>query len=69
MIIWQLEPHSAAYNNPLEIRLHGALEVEALRRSVEQLIERQEHLRTTFEQKGDEAVQVVHPAAAFALSV
>ncbi|MFH7375344.1 amino acid adenylation domain-containing protein, partial [Pseudomonas syringae pv. tagetis] len=68
-IIWQLEPHSAAYNIPLALRLHGALEVEALRRSVEQLIERHETLRTTFEQQGDEAVQVVHPAAAFALSV
>ncbi|EGH74711.1 condensation domain-containing protein, partial [Pseudomonas syringae] len=68
-IIWQLEPHSAAYNIPLALRLHGALNVEALRRSVEQLIERHETLRTTFEQQGDEALQVVHPASAFALGV
>ncbi|RMS88891.1 Pyoverdine sidechain peptide synthetase III, L-Thr-L-Ser component, partial [Pseudomonas savastanoi] len=68
-IIWQLEPHSAAYNIPLALRLHGALDVEALRRSVEQLIERHETLRTTFEQQGDEALQVVHPASSFALEV
>ncbi|MBP1122769.1 MULTISPECIES: non-ribosomal peptide synthetase [Pseudomonas] len=68
-IIWQLEPHSAAYNIPLALRLHGALNVEALRRSVEQLIERHETLRTTFEQQGDEALQVVHPASPFALGV
>nr|WP_282705617.1 non-ribosomal peptide synthetase [Pseudomonas syringae] len=68
-IIWQLEPHSAAYNIPLALRLHGALNVEALRRSVEQLIERHETLRTTFEQQGDEALQVVHPVSPFALGV
>ncbi|EGH47591.1 amino acid adenylation [Pseudomonas syringae pv. pisi str. 1704B] len=53
----------------LALRLHGALNVEALRRSVEQLIERHETLRTTFEQQGDEALQVVHPASPFALGV
>ncbi|RMQ48892.1 Pyoverdine sidechain peptide synthetase III, L-Thr-L-Ser component [Pseudomonas cichorii] len=68
-IIWQLEPHSAAYNIPLALRLHGALNVEALRRSVELLIERHETLRTTFEQQGDEALQVVHPATPFTLNV
>ncbi|PBK54515.1 D-alanine--poly(phosphoribitol) ligase subunit DltA [Pseudomonas syringae pv. actinidiae] len=68
-IIWQLEPHSAAYNIPLALRLHGTLDVEALRRSVEHLIERHETLRTTFEQQGDEAFQVVHPASPFALNV
>ncbi|WP_010210093.1 condensation domain-containing protein, partial [Pseudomonas amygdali] len=68
-IIWQLEPHSAAYNIPLALRLHGALDVEALRRSVEHLIERHETLRTTFEQQGDEALQVVHPASPFTLEV
>ncbi|TKK16228.1 non-ribosomal peptide synthetase, partial [Pseudomonas viridiflava] len=68
-ILWQLEPHSAAYNIPLALRLHGPLNIEALRRSIEALIERHETLRTTFEQQGDEALQVVHPASAFLLSV
>ncbi|MGX0955662.1 amino acid adenylation domain-containing protein [Pseudomonas viridiflava] len=68
-ILWQLEPHSAAYNIPLALRLHGPLNIEALRRSIETLIERHETLRTTFEQQGDEALQVVHPATAFLLNV
>ncbi|WP_201020676.1 condensation domain-containing protein, partial [Pseudomonas cichorii] len=68
-IIWQLEPQSAAYNIPLALRLHGTLNVEALRRSFKHLIARHETLRTTFEQQGDNALQVVHPAGAFALSV
>ena len=68
-ILWQLEPHSAAYNIPLALRLHGPLNREALRRSVEALIERHETLRTRFEQQGDEAFQVVHPASAFVLNV
>ncbi|WP_164352831.1 condensation domain-containing protein, partial [Pseudomonas viridiflava] len=68
-ILWQLEPHSAAYNIPLALRLHGPLNIEALRRSIEALIERHETLRTTFEQQGDEALQVVHPASAFLLNV
>ncbi|MBC3955564.1 non-ribosomal peptide synthetase [Pseudomonas triticifolii] len=68
-ILWQLEPHSAAYNIPLALRLHGSLNIEALRRSIEALIERHETLRTTFEQQGDEALQVVHPASPFVLNV
>ena len=68
-ILWQLEPHSAAYNIPLALRLHGALNREALRLSLETLIVRHESLRTTFRQDGDQAVQVVHPPAAFALDV
>ncbi|WP_449124152.1 amino acid adenylation domain-containing protein [Pseudomonas viridiflava] len=68
-ILWQLEPHSAAYNIPLALRLHGPLNIEALRRSIEALIERHETLRTTFEQQGDEALQVVHSASAFLLNV
>ncbi len=68
-ILWQLEPHSAAYNIPLALRLHGSLNIEALRRSIEALIERHETLRTTFEQQGDDALQVVHPASPFVLNV
>ncbi|MCV4281991.1 non-ribosomal peptide synthetase [Pseudomonas capsici] len=68
-IIWQLDPQSATYNIPLALRLHGSLNVEALRRSFEHLIARHETLRTTFEQQGDDALQVVHPAGPFTLNV
>jgi amino acid adenylation domain-containing protein len=68
-ILWQLDPHSAAYNIPLALRLHGALNVQALCLSLEALVARHESLRTTFRQDGDQAVQVVHPTASLALEV
>ncbi|WP_419735511.1 amino acid adenylation domain-containing protein [Pseudomonas sp. COR18] len=67
--LWQLEPDSAAYNIPAALRLEGALDVEALRRSFEALCARHEVLRTTFRQDGERAVQVIHPATAFTLTV
>jgi len=67
--LWQLEPHSAAYNMPVALRLSGVLDVEALRRSFEALVARHETLRTTFRQDGDEAVQVIHAAQPFVLAV
>ncbi|RRV07250.1 amino acid adenylation domain-containing protein [Pseudomonas sp. v388] len=68
-ILWQLEPRSAAYNIPLALRLHGALNVEALRLSLDALIARHESLRTTFRQDGDQPVQVVHPATCLTVNV
>ncbi|WP_245222958.1 condensation domain-containing protein, partial [Pseudomonas gingeri] len=68
-ILWQLEPDSAAYNIPAALRLNGSLDSQALRRSFETLIARHETLRTTFREEGEQAVQVIHPATAFALAV
>ena len=68
-ILWQLEPHSAAYNIPLALRLRGELNVEALRLSFQALIARHESLRTTFRQDGEQPLQVVHPAGEFRLDV
>ncbi|HEY0736592.1 MAG TPA: amino acid adenylation domain-containing protein, partial [Herpetosiphonaceae bacterium] len=45
----QLTPHSAAYNVPLALRLHGALDVAALQSSLNALVARHEALRTTFQ--------------------
>nr|WP_328821891.1 non-ribosomal peptide synthase/polyketide synthase [Pseudomonas carbonaria] len=66
--LWQLEPGSAAYHVPAALRLKGALDLEALRRSFEALIDRHESLRTTFRQEGEQAIQVVHPGMPFELS-
>ncbi|MDU9390189.1 non-ribosomal peptide synthase/polyketide synthase [Pseudomonas sp. zfem002] len=68
-ILWQLDPQSAAYNIPAALRLSGALDVDALRRSFAALIARHETLRTTFREDGEQAVQIVHPAGDFALPV
>ncbi len=44
----QLEPGSILYNVTRSVRLRGRLDVEALRRSLEGLVERHEVFRTTF---------------------
>ncbi|MEI2833151.1 condensation domain-containing protein, partial [Pseudomonas mosselii] len=67
--LWQLDPHSAAYNIPAALRLKGALDIEALQRSFDSLVARHETLRTTFRQEGDGAVQIVHPSMPLALAV
>ncbi|WP_416311494.1 amino acid adenylation domain-containing protein [Pseudomonas sp. W03] len=46
--LWQMEPHSAAYNIPAAVRLRGALDEGALMRAFTALIERHESLRTVF---------------------
>jgi amino acid adenylation domain-containing protein/non-ribosomal peptide synthase protein (TIGR01720 family) len=59
-ILWQLDPHSAAYNIPAALRLKGPLNRRALRTTFAQLQVRHETLRTTFEQAGQQARPVVH---------
>ncbi|WP_266169116.1 non-ribosomal peptide synthetase [Dyella subtropica] len=44
----QLDGVSATYHLPMALRLHGALDVTALRRSLDQLFARHEGLRTVF---------------------
>jgi len=66
-VLWQLEPQSCAYNIPSALGLQGALDIPALRQSFEALQQRHEVLRTTFEQEGEHAMQVIHAAAPFEL--
>ncbi|WP_369185675.1 amino acid adenylation domain-containing protein [Streptomyces sp. Y1] len=58
----QLTPGNAAYNIPGAMRLHGALDLAAWRRSVQEIARRHEILRTTFEEVDGEPVQIVHEA-------
>ncbi|MDV9034465.1 amino acid adenylation domain-containing protein [Pseudomonas sp. RAC1] len=67
--LWQLDPHSAAYNIPAALRLNGQLDSAALQRSFDQLLARHETLRTTFAQDGDEAVQIVHASLPMEVAV
>ncbi|MDX9678827.1 non-ribosomal peptide synthase/polyketide synthase [Pseudomonas zeae] len=67
--LWQWAPHSAAYNIPTALRLQGPLDVSALERSVQALIERHETLRTVFSQETAQPLQVVLPAGPFALEI
>ncbi len=58
----QLESGSAAYNVPMAWRITGAVELSALRRSLDQLIARHEALRTTFPADGGHPRQVISKA-------
>ncbi len=44
----QLEPTSTRYHSPLTVRIHGALDVPALQRSLQIIVDRHESLRTSF---------------------
>ncbi|MFC6091036.1 non-ribosomal peptide synthase/polyketide synthase [Saccharothrix lopnurensis] len=52
----QFEPNSTEYVTPTALRLHGPLDLDALRRALNGLVARHESLRTTF----DDGVQLVH---------
>ncbi|MEN3329190.1 MAG: hypothetical protein V7638_3997 [Acidobacteriota bacterium] len=56
-----LNPDSAFYNVPMAIRLRGELNVNALERSLNELLRRHESLRTSFSILDGEAVQVIAP--------
>jgi amino acid adenylation domain-containing protein len=57
----QLEPGSPMYNIPSVVRLTGELNVDALRRALQAVVNRHEALRTRFASEGDEPAQVIEP--------
>jgi len=58
----QYEPELAAYNMPNAFWIKGQLDVEAIEKSLAEIINRHEALRTQFEIHIDQPVQVVVPA-------
>jgi amino acid adenylation domain-containing protein len=58
-----LEGESATYNIPMAFALTGDLNVVALEKSVQTIVERHEVLRTTFELANDTPIQVIHEVA------
>ncbi|HWP43816.1 MAG TPA: condensation domain-containing protein, partial [Blastocatellia bacterium] len=65
----QLEPGNPAYNIPFAIRLTGALDFEALERSLNEIIRRHEVLRTSFVVRHAQPVQVIEADARLTLEV
>lgn len=59
----QLDPGGASYTIPTAFRLSGDLDVNALRRSITEIVRRHEILRTTFRTVRGRAVQEIHPPA------
>src|SRR5712692_2188869 len=56
----QLEPESAAYNEPKVIRIKGSLNVQALESALVHVVERHEILRTTIRCIDGTPLQVVN---------
>ncbi|MGB7921969.1 MAG: amino acid adenylation domain-containing protein [Pyrinomonadaceae bacterium] len=65
----QLEPDSTSYNIPAAVRLTGQLNVDALERSISEIIRRHEVLRTSFTVIDGQPRQVISPAEPFSLPV
>jgi amino acid adenylation domain-containing protein len=65
----QFEPGSAVYNIAAAISLKGWLDVEALEKSINEVIDRHESLRTTFDAIDGEPVQIIAPEMAIGLQV
>jgi amino acid adenylation domain-containing protein len=62
--LWFLEQmggSSAAYNMPIGARLHGAVDVDAMKRALHEVVSRHEALRTTFATRDGRAVAVRAP--------
>ncbi|TCJ94268.1 amino acid adenylation domain-containing protein [Nocardia alba] len=53
----QFDPESVAYNIPMAVRLRGAIDVEALRAAVADLVARHETLRTIYPETDDGPIQ------------
>ncbi|MEU0842433.1 non-ribosomal peptide synthase/polyketide synthase [Streptomyces sp. NPDC005962] len=64
-----LQPDEAGYNSAVALRLTGALDVAALSRALDALVERHEALRTVFADDDGQPSQVVREATAVPLPV
>jgi acyl carrier protein len=65
----RLNPGSAAYNIPTSLRLRGGVDIQALERTLTEIVRRHEVLRTTFSSAAGEPVQIIHPPSAITLPV
>ncbi len=65
----QLEPGSPLYNIPVALRVEGPLDAAVLARCLAEIVRRHEALRTVFAEQDGAPVQVIRPAAPFALAV
>jgi amino acid adenylation domain-containing protein len=63
----QMNPQSPVYNMPVAARLLGRLDVQALEQALNEIVQRHEVLRTTFQMVDARPTQVISPRAALAL--
>ncbi|HEU4328800.1 MAG TPA: amino acid adenylation domain-containing protein, partial [Roseiflexaceae bacterium] len=65
----QLEPGSPLYNVPTGVRMRGTLDTAALQRSLDDLVERHESLRTAFAQVDGQPIQLIAPATSLPIAL
>lgn len=65
----QLEQNSSSYNIPTAVRLTGQVNIEALQKSINEVIRRHEALRTTFAMRDRQAVQIIAPTMELKLEI
>jgi amino acid adenylation domain-containing protein/non-ribosomal peptide synthase protein (TIGR01720 family) len=63
----QMSPQSAAYNIARAVRIHSAVDTQALRRALQALVDRHPTMRTTFASPQGDPIQQVHDHAEVAL--
>ncbi|PHM11561.1 non-ribosomal peptide synthetase [Nostoc sp. 'Peltigera malacea cyanobiont' DB3992] len=60
--LYQLESQSPFYNEGLQLRVAGVLNIEALQQSINEIIRRHEILRTTFPAVDGKPLQIISPS-------
>ena len=65
----QLEPGSPLYNLASMYRMRGPLNVQALEKTVNEIVRRHESLRTTFRNVDGQPLQVITPELRLSLEV
>ncbi len=65
----QLEPNSPLYNLPSVVRLTGTLHLEILEKSLQEIVQRHEILRTVFAMENGRPRQVIQPRMQVSLTV
>ncbi|MFS2158937.1 condensation domain-containing protein, partial [Pseudomonas sp. Pseusp122] len=68
-LLWRLDPHGTAYHLGCRYRLQGELNVGALQAACDDLVARQQSLRTTFVEQDGQLCQHIHERALSTLTV
>jgi amino acid adenylation domain-containing protein len=68
-LLEQFEPGSSVYNIPFAVHLTGLLDVTALEKSLNEIVQRHEALRTTFSTVQEEPVQIITPTLPLTLTL
>src|SRR5688572_16317611 len=62
-VLDQMDPGACAFNMSAAVRLTGELDIEALERSLNEIVRRHESLRTAFVDIDGEPAQIIAPEA------